>query len=121
MKYPVLSYAVMYFCVISLVAIFVTISDKIKAKRGKWRIPEATEGGCLDISENTFLDAAGAAQLAAVSLLLQQPLLEDMAQAFCCTTYRCRYFRRGGCFAQHIRIIDEKTHFTTYCGTFLHR
>ena len=42
MKYPVLSYAVMYFCVISLIAIFVTLSDKIKAKRGKWRIPEAT-------------------------------------------------------------------------------
>ena len=42
MKYPVLSYAVIYLCVLSLIAIFVTVSDKIKAKRGKWRIPEAT-------------------------------------------------------------------------------
>ena len=27
---------------ISLVAVVVTVADKIKAKRGKWRVPEAT-------------------------------------------------------------------------------
>lgn len=27
---------------ISLVAVIVTVADKIKAKRGKWRVPEAT-------------------------------------------------------------------------------
>ena len=32
-----------------------------------WRIPEASEGGCLDISENTFLDAAGAAMYSIIS------------------------------------------------------
>jgi len=32
-----------------------------------WRIPEATEGGCLDISGNTFLDAAGAAMYSIIS------------------------------------------------------
>ncbi len=27
---------------ISLVAVIVTISDKVKAKKGRWRVPEAT-------------------------------------------------------------------------------
>ena len=27
---------------ISLVAVIVTVADKVKAKRGKWRVPEAT-------------------------------------------------------------------------------
>ena len=31
-----------YLCVVSLIAVFVTITDKIKAKHGKWRIPEST-------------------------------------------------------------------------------
>ena len=31
-----------YLCVVSLIAVFVTIADKIKAKRGKWRVPEST-------------------------------------------------------------------------------
>lgn len=41
MKYPFLTLLVIHLCVISLIAIFITISDKIKAKRRKWRIPEA--------------------------------------------------------------------------------
>ena len=32
-----------------------------------WRIPEASEGGCLDIGGNTFLDAAGAAMYSIIS------------------------------------------------------
>ena len=42
MKSPLLTYLVIYWCVISLVSIFVTISDKVKAKRKAWRVPEAT-------------------------------------------------------------------------------
>lgn len=42
MKSPVLTVLVIWLCVISLTAIFVTVADKSKAKRGKWRIPEAT-------------------------------------------------------------------------------
>lgn len=41
MKYPLLTLLVIHLCVISLISIFVTISDKLKAKRGKWRVPEA--------------------------------------------------------------------------------
>lgn len=42
MKSPVLTACVIWLCVISLVAVIVTIADKWKAKRGKWRVPEAT-------------------------------------------------------------------------------
>ena len=42
MKSPLLTALVIYLCVISLIAVIVTISDKYKAKRGKWRVPEAT-------------------------------------------------------------------------------
>ena len=42
MKYPILSFILVYLCVISLTAIIVTVVDKIKAKYNKWRIPEAT-------------------------------------------------------------------------------
>lgn len=42
MKSPVLTVCVIWLCVISLVAVIVTIADKWKAKRGKWRVPEAT-------------------------------------------------------------------------------
>lgn len=31
-----------YFAIISLVAVFVTLADKIAAKKGSWRVPEAT-------------------------------------------------------------------------------
>ena len=31
-----------WFALISLIAVIVTVADKIKAKRGKWRVPEAT-------------------------------------------------------------------------------
>ena len=31
-----------WFALISLVAVIATVADKIKAKRGKWRVPEAT-------------------------------------------------------------------------------
>lgn len=31
-----------YFAIISLVAVFVTLADKIAAKKGAWRVPEAT-------------------------------------------------------------------------------
>ena len=41
MKYPFLTLLVIHLCVISLTAIIVTAADKIKAKRGKWRVPEA--------------------------------------------------------------------------------
>lgn len=41
MKYPILTLLIIQLCIISLISIFVTVSDKIKAKRGKWRIPEA--------------------------------------------------------------------------------
>lgn len=33
---------IIYFAVISLVAVIMTIADKAKAKRDAWRIPEAT-------------------------------------------------------------------------------
>ncbi len=33
---------IVYFAVISLVAVIMTIADKAKAKRDAWRIPEAT-------------------------------------------------------------------------------
>lgn len=40
---PLFSKLVMvYFVVISVVAIIMTIADKLKAKRDAWRIPEAT-------------------------------------------------------------------------------
>lgn len=40
---PLLSKLLMiYFAVISLVAVVMTIADKAKAKRDAWRIPEAT-------------------------------------------------------------------------------
>lgn len=42
MKSPVLTFFIIYLCVISLIAVIVTIADKVKAKRGKWRVPEAT-------------------------------------------------------------------------------
>lgn len=41
MKYPILTLLIIHLCIISLISIFATVSDKIKAKRGKWRIPEA--------------------------------------------------------------------------------
>lgn len=41
MKYPLLSFYITHLCVISLIAIFMTLSDKIKAKRRKWRVPES--------------------------------------------------------------------------------
>ena len=41
MKYPVLTLLVIHLCVISLIAVIITVSDKIKAIRGKWRVPEA--------------------------------------------------------------------------------
>lgn len=31
-----------WFALISLIAVIATVADKIKAKRGKWRVPEAT-------------------------------------------------------------------------------
>ena len=31
-----------WFALISLVAVIATVADKIKAKRGRWRVPEAT-------------------------------------------------------------------------------
>ncbi len=42
MKNPLLSYTIIYLCIISLVAIFVTISDKRRAQRKKYRISEKT-------------------------------------------------------------------------------
>lgn len=42
MKYPILTIFIIYLCLISLIAIILTAADKIKAKRGKWRVPEAT-------------------------------------------------------------------------------
>ncbi len=42
MKNPVLSYTIIYLCIISLVAIFVTISDKRRARLKKYRISEKT-------------------------------------------------------------------------------
>ena len=34
--------SIVYFCVVSLVAVVMTVIDKSAAKRGAWRIPEAT-------------------------------------------------------------------------------
>ncbi|MBQ8016207.1 MAG: DUF1294 domain-containing protein [Clostridia bacterium] len=34
--------AIIYFAIISLVAVIVTVADKAAAKRGTWRVPEAT-------------------------------------------------------------------------------
>lgn len=34
--------AIIYFALISLVAIVVTVADKAAAKKGAWRVPEAT-------------------------------------------------------------------------------
>ncbi len=42
MKNPVLSYTIIYLCIISLTAIFVTISDKRRARLKKYRISEKT-------------------------------------------------------------------------------
>ncbi len=33
---------IIYFCIISLVAVIITVADKRAAKKGAWRIPEAT-------------------------------------------------------------------------------
>ena len=41
MKYPLLSFYITYLCAVSLIAIFAAVSDKIKAKLGKWRISES--------------------------------------------------------------------------------
>lgn len=41
MKYPFLTLLVIHLCLISLISIAVTVSDKVKAKKGKWRVPEA--------------------------------------------------------------------------------
>ncbi len=42
MKSPALCAAVIYLCVVTLIAVVVTLADKIKAARGKWRVPEKT-------------------------------------------------------------------------------
>lgn len=34
--------AIVYFALVSLVAIIVTVADKAAAKKGAWRVPEAT-------------------------------------------------------------------------------
>ena len=36
-----MKYALIYLAVISLIAIIVTVADKSKARRNKWRVPEA--------------------------------------------------------------------------------
>ena len=41
MRTPLLNLLIIHFCLISLIALFVTLADKIKAKKGKWRIPES--------------------------------------------------------------------------------
>ncbi len=33
---------IVYFALISLVAVIVTVADKVAAKKGAWRVPEAT-------------------------------------------------------------------------------
>ncbi len=38
----VLEFLLIWFAVISVAAVIITIADKIFARRGKWRIPEAT-------------------------------------------------------------------------------
>lgn len=42
MKYPILTIFIIHLCLISIIAIILTATDKIKSKRGKWRIPEST-------------------------------------------------------------------------------
>ncbi|MBE6616424.1 MAG: DUF1294 domain-containing protein [Ruminococcaceae bacterium] len=37
-----MKYVLLYFVLVSLVAIIVTVSDKIRAKRNGWRTPEST-------------------------------------------------------------------------------
>ncbi len=37
-----MQYAVIYFCAISFISVLLTIADKYKAKRNKWRISEST-------------------------------------------------------------------------------
>lgn len=37
-----IKYILLYFALVSLVAIIVTVSDKIRAKRNGWRTPEST-------------------------------------------------------------------------------
>lgn len=37
-----MQYAVIYFCAISLISVLLTIADKYKAKKNKWRIPESS-------------------------------------------------------------------------------
>lgn len=37
-----IKYAVIYYCIVNLIAVFITVSDKYKAKRNKWRISEST-------------------------------------------------------------------------------
>ena len=34
--------AIIYFCVVSLAAVVITVFDKAAAKRGAWRVPEVT-------------------------------------------------------------------------------
>ena len=41
-NHPMLMYALIYFAVISLISVVVTVYDKFASKRGMWRIPEAT-------------------------------------------------------------------------------
>ena len=42
MKEIITDIALIYFAVISLVTCIVTIVDKVRARRSKWRVPEAT-------------------------------------------------------------------------------
>ena len=42
LKYPVLVILGIHLSLISLIAIAFTVADKIKAKRGKWRVPESS-------------------------------------------------------------------------------
>ena len=41
MKNPYLTIFIIHACLVSLISIFVTVHDKISAKRGKRRVPEA--------------------------------------------------------------------------------
>lgn len=38
----IFEFLLIWFAVISLVAVIITVADKVYAKKGKWRIPEAT-------------------------------------------------------------------------------
>ncbi len=42
MKNPILSYTIIYICLISLTSIFTTISDKRRARQKKYRVSENT-------------------------------------------------------------------------------